>query len=569
MNFPDDTFRATIYMILAFVDWATSDFWHCFRARSQNLLSSQLTAHTITQYHKALMAAHSSTESPAGLPVDNPSKSYWLSEPSEILLGHRTTKDLPQAADVVIVGSGITGAFAAHCVKEKAPNLNVVMLEAREACSGATGRNGGHCQPAYYNCPPHVAAFEHRTYSYLKALVESHSIPCDWHVTTGVHGYYSLELFNATRKIIEKIQEEHPDIGANITIVTKGNDKPSSSPGGGEKMELTLEGLRVGAAEGAIVQQNAGSLWPYKLVAFVLERLLAADGFNLQTNTPVTGLKRGSAPMEVSSRDPGAGEVASRGWTVRTSRGDISARHVLLATNAYTSYLLPQFADIIVPVKGQVSSLRPPPQPAKGPLNIEHTFYFVSDLADRRDDYLVQRPPPGAELIYGGGRIRAKGHGLSVWDDSTIDEPVAQYLRDELGGLMDLSIREEGRTQGEHDIQLPKQDLEPTFQWAGIMGYSRDGWPWVGPVPTSAGGGDGLWLCAGYTGGGMPNAALCAKAVVNMMIPGNNDGDNLADQIDLPPEYILTEDRLKKARTCETIIEADIRGAFMLDLDIF
>lgn len=364
-----------------------------------------------------------------------------------------------------------------------------------------------------------------------------------------MHGYYSLKLFDAAVKNIEEIQEKHPDIGAHITVVTKGKRETE-----GEGKELTLESLRVGAAEGAVVQQNAGSLWPYKLVAFVLERLLAEGGFNLQTKTPVTGLSK-------------VDDVASPGrWTVHTSRGDISARHVILATNAYTSHLLPQFADIIVPVKGQVSSLKPPPPPppAQGPLDIEHTFYFVSDLANRRDDYLIQRPSPGAELIYGGGRIRAAGHGLGVWDDSIIDEPVAQYLRGELSGLMNLSTRE-----GETAQDLPKQDFEATFEWAGIMGYSRDGYPWVGPVPKSAGGGDGLWLCAGYTGGGMPNAALCAKAVVDMMVPGNEDGEDdlQAKQIDLPPEFLLTEDRLQKARTCETIAEADERGAFMLDLD--
>lgn len=76
----------------------------------------------------------------SGLPVDNPTKSYWHREPSEKLLDHRTTKELPRSADVVIVGSGITGSFAAHFLKEKRPDLNVVMLEAREACWGATGR---------------------------------------------------------------------------------------------------------------------------------------------------------------------------------------------------------------------------------------------------------------------------------------------------------------------------------------------------------------------------------------------------------------------------------------------
>ncbi|UKZ68999.1 uncharacterized protein TrAtP1_010017 [Trichoderma atroviride] len=490
-----------------------------------------------------------STDSPAGLPVDNPSKSYWLSEPSEMLLGHRTTKDLPQTADVLIIGSGITGALAAHFVKEKAPNLNVTMLEAREACCGATGRNGGHCQPGYYSLPPHIAAFEHRTYSYLKAFVESQSIPCDWRTTTGVHGYYSAKLFATTKKTIEKIQEENPDIGTNITVVTKEDGESSLCVRQDESGGLTLKALRVGAAEGAVVQRNAASLWPYKLVAFVLERLLVAGGFNLQTNSPVTGLERVAMPPGLSSSHTND-KAESGGWTAHTPRGDISARHVLLATNAYTSHLLPQLADIIVPVRGQVSSLKPP---AKGPLDIGHTFYFVSDLDDRRDDYLVQRPPPGAELVYGGGRIRAEGHGLGVWDDSTVDERVAKYLGGELSGLMDLSTREQGNAQGKQ-----KQDVEPTFEWSGIMGFSRDGWPWVGSVPGSAGGGDGLWLCAGYSGSGMPNAALCAKAVVDMMIPGHEDGE-----MDLPCEYLFTEERLERARACETVAEADRRGAFI------
>jgi len=86
---------------------------------------------------------------PAPLPVPNASKSFWHSEPSPFLLGHRTTDELPKDADVVIVGSGITGASAARFLHEggsvdAAQNgrKTVVMLEAREACWGATGRVG-------------------------------------------------------------------------------------------------------------------------------------------------------------------------------------------------------------------------------------------------------------------------------------------------------------------------------------------------------------------------------------------------------------------------------------------
>jgi hypothetical protein len=78
----------------------------------------------------------------ATLPTPNSTSSFWHSEPSKILLGHRTTDHLPTKADVVIIGSGIAGTFAAHYLAagEHGRDINVVMLEAREACWGATGR---------------------------------------------------------------------------------------------------------------------------------------------------------------------------------------------------------------------------------------------------------------------------------------------------------------------------------------------------------------------------------------------------------------------------------------------
>ena len=74
----------------------------------------------------------------AELPTPRSTASFWHQEPSQRLLGHRTTQSLPEKADVVIVGSGITGAFAAR--ELVAGGRAVVMLEAREACWGATGR---------------------------------------------------------------------------------------------------------------------------------------------------------------------------------------------------------------------------------------------------------------------------------------------------------------------------------------------------------------------------------------------------------------------------------------------
>lgn len=94
--------------------------------------------------------------SPCPLPTASSTHSFWHSEPSPLLTAHRSTRNLPERADVVIVGSGMTGASVAHHLlnDESAlagsdggdengnddDRLSVVMLEAREACWGATGR---------------------------------------------------------------------------------------------------------------------------------------------------------------------------------------------------------------------------------------------------------------------------------------------------------------------------------------------------------------------------------------------------------------------------------------------
>ncbi|KAI1341398.1 FAD dependent oxidoreductase [Xylariaceae sp. FL0016] len=511
----------------------------------------------------------------SGLPVPNPTASYWHKEPSQTLLGHRTTEQLPKSADVVIVGSGITGTMAAEFLREKMPAKSVVMLEAREACWGATGRNGGHCQPNMYAGQPHIASFELRNYSCLKTLVENFNIPCDWHTTTGVHAFYNKELFSIAKGLVEDLTDKYPDLAANVALVTKGEGGSPAWLLKEERKELTLEGLRVGGAEGAVVQWHAASLWPYKLVTFVLERLLAAsvrEGkglFNLQTGTAVTGISQTTNPTSQRSKPDEVDAQPGRMWTVHTPRGDIAASQILLATNGYTSHLLPSFSDLLVPVQGQISALKPPQEPkspSDPPLDIGHTFVIEGepDAPFDRDDYLIQRPPPTAELIYGGGRGHAKGRAVGVWDDSEIDDPVAWYLRGELSGLVDLSLRHGDAAEQDYSGKIPKQDLNPTHEWTGIMGYSRDGHPFVGAVPQTLGGGDGLWVCAGYTGHGMPNAALCAKAVVDMMVAEGRDGEGDVE-IDLPPEYEITPERLAAARLKETVREVDERGSLFAD----
>lgn len=87
---------------------------------------------------------------PCAPPPEESSHSFWHSEPSALLTGHRSTRELPATADVVVIGSGITGTSVAHHLLTRVDGEantdgdgpRVVLLEAREACWGATGRVG-------------------------------------------------------------------------------------------------------------------------------------------------------------------------------------------------------------------------------------------------------------------------------------------------------------------------------------------------------------------------------------------------------------------------------------------
>jgi len=81
------------------------------------------------------------------LPVKNRLESFWLDRRDPTLCNLRTSTELPPSADVVIIGSGLSGAMISYFLYEKAKEQglcrpSIVMLEADETCGSATARNG-------------------------------------------------------------------------------------------------------------------------------------------------------------------------------------------------------------------------------------------------------------------------------------------------------------------------------------------------------------------------------------------------------------------------------------------
>ncbi|KKF96136.1 bifunctional tRNA (mnm(5)s(2)U34)-methyltransferase/FAD-dependent cmnm(5)s(2)U34 oxidoreductase [Ceratocystis platani] len=494
----------------------------------------------------------------ADLPSKQYTHSYWHQEPSKKLLGYQSSQTLPAVADVVIIGSGITGAFAARTAKETwARDLNVVMLEAREVCWGATGRNGGHCQPNIYASAPHIAEFEIRTFTYLKNLVDEHAIPCHWKSVTGCHSFYSQNLVDRAAANLEYIARVDPKLADAARLVTPTDAQMLPRKDEQISLErslldrtlpekLSLEKLRVSRACGAVAQVHAASLWPYKLVCWVIEDLLTRfGGEDATTATRRTRAEAATPQSSSSSSSPWPlrsfslytttavdylqrfGEI----WIVHTERGQLAAKQVLVATNGHTSRILPGLTRAIVPVRGQVAALVPRAKTAVAglelglevkkkldkKLNTSHVFLAEPGEREARsetkratmDDYLVQvggAEQKGVEFILGGARALGEGKGVGVSADDEIDKVVSEHLKGVLPDVLDLDDDEGGKGEGRdgeekgetswccspscsppsrHDCRQ-KIQFTATYEWTGTMGFSVDGHPWVGRVPASA-----------------------------------------------------------------------------------
>ena len=306
-------------------------------------------------------------------------------------------------------------------------------------------------------------------YNAVKTYVAENDVACEWRSLTACRAFYSEEMFQSEASKVAALKASHPDIGKLVEVVT-------------DKAELAK--YRVSTAIGATLCHSAASLWPYKLVTHVLEKLVKAGQLNLQTNTPVE---------RITPATDGAPA------TVHTPRGAIRAQTVILATNGYTSHLLPDFADLIVPVRGEMSSLLPP----RGAPRLDASYGLEGQpgQAGHLSDYLNQRPYEGVpnpvgHYMYGGGDADATLPRVGVWDDSVTDEGMAAWLRRMLLVRMELG----GETEG-------VEELEVTHQWTGIMGYSRDNAPWVGEVP----GMKGVWLAGAYSGRWSPGEKLTTR----------------------------------------------------------
>lgn len=88
-----------------------------------------------------------------GFPAENALSSYWLQTPYD-LATFCSAEKVPDQCDIAIIGTGLAGVATAYHILSDS-NLrtkpNIVLLEARQVCTGATGRNG-KISPISFDC---------------------------------------------------------------------------------------------------------------------------------------------------------------------------------------------------------------------------------------------------------------------------------------------------------------------------------------------------------------------------------------------------------------------------------
>ncbi len=114
---------------------------------------------------------------------------FWLDDPDRPAPEPELTEAI--STDLLVIGAGFTGLWTALLAKEENPARDVVILEAGEVATGATGRNGGFLDASithgFYNglarWPdelPALLALGIANLDEIEATIERLEIDCDY-----------------------------------------------------------------------------------------------------------------------------------------------------------------------------------------------------------------------------------------------------------------------------------------------------------------------------------------------------------------------------------------------------
>ena len=330
----------------------------------------------------------------------------------------RDLVDLPERADVVVVGAGYCGLGAAESAA--GAGADVLVLDKEPLGWGASSRNGGMVIPELKAGPEKLAKkhgeLAHRLYAevaeafeHTEALVAD--MDCDYTRSgqlylahTPKHTPYLREL---TGELQRSGQAVHFLDAAEVTRRTGST-----------------------AFDSAIFYEQVGGLHPAKFHDGMAKRASAA-GAAIHDRTGVTAVR--SAPG---------------GFLVETTRGTVRADHVIIGTNAYMDASVPDLAKRILPINSYIIATEPLTEEVRALIGPQM-------MVDTKTLLFYWRLTADGRMVF-GGRNRL----------DPVDVPVARDF------LYDNMVRIHPQLRG----------VAIDYAWTGFVAMTLDRLPHVGTV---------------------------------------------------------------------------------------
>jgi gamma-glutamylputrescine oxidase len=274
-------------------------------------------------------------------------------------------------ADVCIIGAGFTGVSAALELAEK--GFSVVVLEGERIGFGASGRNGGQIVNGYSRdfetiegrfgpeTARKLASMSREGGEIIRSRVEKHGIDCD--LRDG--GFFAAFTPKQMREF-EAVKKSCESYGiSGMEMVSKAD-----------------VGRYVSSERyiGGMIDARGGHIHPLNLV---LGEARAAESFGAR-------IFENSRAVSV--------DISGERAVVKTAKGRVESRYLLVCGNAYLGNLLPRITERMMPVSSQVMVTE-----KLDPALLDRLLpadYCVEDANYVLDYY---RRTSDNRLLYGGG----------------------------------------------------------------------------------------------------------------------------------------------------------------------
>lgn len=324
------------------------------------------------------------------------------------------------AADIIVIGSGLVGLSAALHLKKNHPSLKVLVLERGFLPTGASTKNAGFAcfgtlseQLAVISRSSEEEALRMVDYKWrgLRRLRENLG---DENIDYRQHGGYELFMDNETESAQNSISQ--------IDYINKLLAPSLGSQAIYSVADKKITGFGFNNVSHVIYNPFEGQIHTGKMMRTLLNKV-----YNLGVL-----VLNGCAIERV--------EHQSGGINLTTSQGNFKTGKVILATNAFASQLFPDLK--VTPGRGQVLVTKPIPNlKLKGTYHFDEGYYYFRNIDNR--------------VLFGGGR------NLDLKAEETWDFGQTDLVKNKLIAYL-------------NEIILPGQNAEIDYWWSGIMGFGEE-----------------------------------------------------------------------------------------------